>query len=273
MRQTKHNFPARASEFRGPGRTASGQGLIEASAGLVVISLVFVLLTCFAINTYSYMVYGSKLQIIANEVAKTVNNRTFWLGAKRPLFQRTGSSLSRTHERAQAYSDKLADMLGLPSHPVVEFADAPDESVTGVAFTKVTVSMPNTPLPYKISSVFPEAFTIRAFGIASEATEAPPAFIRLGFKLINNAGSDPTLGDQTQVCMIPAYGFQTDYRNPDGTYRNQNLGGTENNGDVVGNQPNAQDCLWAGINASPMPLRSDAPYISGPNNQQVRAFY
>ncbi len=266
MNKARNSFDARYGQLGGRGRGNRGQGLIEASVGLVITSLVFILLTCFAINTYSYMVYGTKLQIIANEVAKTVNNRTYWLGAKRPMFQRTGNGAQRTQERAQAYSDKLADILGLPVKPVVDMTSAPDESVPGIAFTKVTVSMPNVPLPYKIAHIFPSVFTINAFGIASEAVEAPPAFIRLGFQLINPSSSTPDVTPATQVVMLPAYGFQTDFGG------SQNLGGTQNNNDVVGNQPDARECLWAGINASPQPLRSDAPFVTGPDGQQIRTF-
>lgn len=248
-------------------RKAAGQGLFESVSGMVVVSMFFVLLAAFAVNTFSYMVYGSKVQIIANAVAKQVSNRTYWLGAKRPMFQRSGSGLARTRQMASDYAKKLGQVYGLPVTPDVHFADAADESVEGIAFTPVTVSMSQIPLPFAFKSIFPEFMSVSAVGIASEQIDAPPAFIRLGFKLTTPSASNPSVTDATQVVMLPAYGFQTDAGGM------QNLGGTQNNNDVVGNQPDPRGCLWAGINGAPdKPLCSTAPIITTPNGGYVKAF-
>lgn len=249
------------------GLRVSGQALVESAGALVIVSIIFVLLAAFGVNTYSYMVYGSKIQVIANAVAKQSSNRKFWLGAKRPLFQRSGSGLQARKDRANEYAKKLGEIYGLPITPVVTMPDEPDESVAGVAFTPVTVSMSEVPLPFNIARVFPQFLSVSAVGIATEQTDAPPGFIRLGFRLIDSSASNPSVTNATQVVMIPAYGFQTD-----SGLNVANLGGTQNNGDVVGNQPDARFCLWAGINGSPEPLRADAPYITGPNGQRVTSF-
>lgn len=249
---------------RKKGRRVNGSVLFESAAGMTVISIFLVLVSAFAVNTFSYMVYGAKIQVIANAVAKQVSNRTFWLGARRPLFQRTGSGLAKTRELANDYAKRLGEIYGLPISPVVTFPDAPDEQVNGIAFTPVTVSMSQIPLPFKFRSIFPEFFSVSAVGIASEQVDAPPAFIRLGFKLIDPSVSNPSVTNNTQVVMIPAYGFQTD-----SGLASANLGGTSNNNDVVGNQPDSRYCLWAGINGQ---LRSNAPYITGPNGKQILSF-
>jgi len=247
---------------------ASGQALVESAGAMVIVSIIFVLLAAFGVNTYSYMVYGSKIQIIANAVAKQSSNRKFWLGAKRPMFQRSGNGLQARRDRANAYAKRLGEIYGLPITPVVTIPDEPDESVAGVAFTPVTVSMSQVPLPFNMGRVFPQFLSVSAVGIASEQTDAPPGFIRLGFRLIDPSASNPSVTNATQVVMIPAYGFQTDTNTTSGP----NLGGTQNNSDVAGNQPDSRLCLWAGINGSPEPLRSNAPFITGPNGQQIKTF-
>ncbi len=247
-------------------RQSSGQVLIESAAAMTVGCLFFVLVTAFAVNTFSYMVYGSKVQIIANAVAKQVSNRTYWLGAKRPMFQRTGSGLQATKDMATAYAKRLGEIYGLPITPIVTIPDKADEQIEGVAFTPVTVSMAQIPLPFQFRAIFPDFFSVSAVGIASEQVDAPPAFIRLGFKLIDPSVSNPSVTNATQVVILPAYGFQTDATGQ------QNLGGTQNNNDVVGNQPNASKCLWAGINGSPEPLRSNAPYVTGPDGKRILSF-
>lgn len=244
-------------------RRASGSVLFESAAGMAIVSVFLVLVTAFAVNTFSYMVYGSKIQIIANAVAKQVSNRTYWLGAKRPQFQRSGSGLQKTKELAAEYAKRLGEIYGLPISPIVSFPSEPDEAVPGVAFTPVTVSMSQIPLPFQFRSIFPEFFSVSATGIATEQVDAPPAFIRLGFKLIDPSVSNPSVTNATQVVMLPAYGFQTD------TTGVQNLGGTQNNNDVVGNQPDPRGCLWAGVNGQ---LRSTAPYITGPDGKQILSF-
>ena len=251
------------------GRTAKstranrGSVLLESAAGMVIISTFLVLVVAFGVNAFSYMVYGSKIQIIANAVAKQVSNHTYWLGAKRPLFQRTGSGLQKTRTMANDYAKRLGEIYGLPMQPLVTFPDQPDEQVAGVAFTPVTVSMSQIPLPFKFRAIFPEFMSVSATGIASEQVDAPPAFIRMGFKLIDPSISNPSVTNATQVVILPAYGFQTD------TTGMQNLGGTQNNNDVVGNQPDPRACLWAGINGQ---LRSNAPYITGPGGKRVLSF-
>ncbi|MBX9690366.1 MAG: hypothetical protein K2X27_26870 [Candidatus Obscuribacterales bacterium] len=244
-------------------RNTKGQALVESAAAMLVVSIFFVALAAFAVNTFSYMVYGSKIQVIANAVARQVSNRTYWLGALRPQFQRSGKGLESQKEKANEYAKKLGEIYGLPVTPIVTFPDAPDESVEGVAFTPVTVSMAEIPLPFQFSKLFPQFLSVSATGIASEQVDAPPGFIRMGFKLIDPSTSNPAVTDATQVVILPAYGFQTDFGGV------QNLGGTQNNNDVVGNQPDAAQCLWAGVNGQ---LRSNAPYISGPDKQQILSF-
>lgn len=247
-------------------RANKGSVLFESAAGMIVVSTFLVLVSAFAVNVFSYMVYGSKIQVIANAVAKQVSNHTYWLGAKRPLFQRSGNGLKKTRDMANDYAKRLAEIYGLPVTPIVTFPDQPDEQVKGVAFTPVTVSMSQVPLPFQIRAIFPEFLSVSATGIASEQVEAPPAFIRMGFQLINPSVSNPSVTNATQVVILPAYGFQTD------TTGVQNLGGTQNNNDVVGNQPDSRFCLWAGINGSPAPLRSNAPFVTGPNNRSILSF-
>jgi hypothetical protein len=250
-------------------RLCAGYALAESACAMIIISAAFVLLVAFGVNAYSYMVYGTKIQIIANAVAKQVSNRTYWLGAKRPMFQRQGNGLRETRDQANSFAAKLGQIYGLPMTPVVTIPDDPDESVDGVAFTPVTVSMSQVPLPFAITKVFPQFLSVSAVGISSEQKEAPPAFIRLGFQLIDPSVSNPSVTNATQVVMLPAYGFQTDAPS---TGVGQNLGGTANNNDVVGNQPDARKCLWAGINGSPQPLRSNAPYITTPDGRYINAF-
>ncbi|MBX9690365.1 MAG: hypothetical protein K2X27_26865 [Candidatus Obscuribacterales bacterium] len=243
-------------------RSKAGLTLAGTAAGMLTFTIVFVLITVLGVNSYAYVEYSQKLQTVAEEVAKRVNGQNYFLGAKRPKFQTSGTKAEKTAALAATTAKAFATAMGIPSSADIEV----EIKSADADLTKVEITATNVPLPYDLAGVLPKIVELKATGVSTDASEAPPAFIRLGFKLIDPSSSNPAVTDATQVVMLPAYGFQTDFGGV------QNLGGTQNNNDVVGNQPNAEKCLWAGVNASPDPLRSNAPYISGPNNQQILTF-
>ena len=248
-------------------RSNRGAALASVSAGLVAASMLCLLICALCLNGYSFYSYNNKAQVIAEEVAKLLGRRSFFLGAARPQFQTSRGSVDNTSALAQRYAEHLAEVLQLPSESRPEIKLIANElQDKNLSMTRVQVSFKRVPLPANIAGVLPGIVDITALGVATGGSEAPPAFIRFGFKLIDPSQSNPSVTDATQVVMLPAYGFQTD------TSGIQNLGGTQNNNDVVGNQPDSANCLWAGINASPEPLRSNAPFVSGPDGKQVTAF-
>lgn len=261
--RAKLNYSSRSNN-----RAAAGTTLALTAAGLVVASIVFLLVTIFTLNVYAYVQYSYKIQMVADEVAKRVGARTFFLGAQRPLFQRSGNALEETKAIAVSTATEMSKILSLPPNASIE-VDVPEAeaSVDGISISRATVTWTDVPLPFNISGIFPKMVNIAAIGVSTEASEAPPAFIRFGFRLIDPSASNPSVTNATQVVMLPAYGFQTD-----AAIGSANLGGTQNNNDVVGDQPDARECLWAGINGSPAPLRSNAPFITRPDGSHVTAF-
>lgn len=248
------------------GRANNGATLAGVAAVLSVASIMCLLICTLCLNAYAYYDYTGKAQVIAEEVAKLVGRRSYFLGAQRPQFQSSQSGQSK--ELAQRYAEHLADVMHIPSSAGIKVDVLSNElQDSNLSMTKVKVELQNVSLPADVAGVLPKMTDIKAVGIASGASEAPPAFIRFGFKLIDPSQSNPSVTNATQVVMLPAYGFQTD-----SGLNFANLGGTANNNDVAGNQPDPSACLWAGINASPEPLRSNAPFVSGPNGKQVTAF-
>lgn len=243
-------------------RNQKGQGLIEGVCGLVTVLSVFVLLTAFGVNMYAISSDAAKVQIVANETAKRINDLYFWYGAKRPLFQRlknhdgsgTGNlsgpaigggthKISESQKNAVTYAQQLCKNLGLPSEGLdVRFSDP---VVKGeFEYTKVVVSGIQRKVPFNIKGVFPSSMKLSAVGVAVQATSPPPAFIRLGYNLISGDTVNPSdTSNVTQVAILPSYGFQTDA--PEGA---ANLNGETNN-KFIGSQPDPFYCGWNGINA------------------------
>lgn len=248
-------------------RKNNGFALSSVAAILTVASLFCFLICALSMNAYSFYNYNGKAQVIAEECAKLIGHKSYFLGARRPMFQTNRSAEGDTKKLAQEYAEHLAQVLHIPAEAKLTVKLLSNEiQEKNLSITKVEVELKDVPLPFNIAGVLPNIADLNAVGVATGESEAPPAFIRFGFKLIDPSQSNPSVTDATQVVMLPAYGFQTD------TTGIQNLGGTQNNNDVVGNQPDSQECLWAGINASPNALRSDAPFVSGPDGRQVKAF-
>jgi hypothetical protein len=251
-------------------RTSTGHALSFTAAAFVFGSMVMFAAIAFSVDAYKYREYNTRVQMIADEVAKLNDSRNFFLGARRPMFQVTGNNASQIIALSNQYAERLRVDLQLPPGTIVEVnsVDQQQSNDNSFTFTKVKLSCSRMRLPFDISGVLPGTASITAIGVACESSEAPPAFIRFGFRLIDPSASNPSVTAATQVVMLPAYGFQTDTN----TVRGANVGGTSNNNDVVGNQPDATKCLWAGINHSPVPLRSNAAYVSGPDGRQVTVF-
>lgn len=247
-------------------RKNNGATLAGVAAVLSVASVLFLLVAAVCLNGYAFYDYTGKAQVIAEEVAKLVGRRSYFLGAARPQFQ--AANAGESQKLAQSYAEHLADVLHIPHSAGINIKVLSNElQDSNLSMTKVQVELSNVSLPADIAGVLPKMADIKAVGVASGASEAPPAFVRFGFKLIDPSQSNPSVNDATQVVMLPAYGFQTD-----SGLNFANLGGTANNNDVAGNQPDPSACLWAGINASPDALRSNAPYVTGPDGKRITAF-
>lgn len=250
--------------FKERSRSNTGQSLIEGVCGLIVFLMVFVVLTAFGVNIYIYGAQAAKLQIVANETAKRINDLYYWYGAKRPQFQQlkahdgsgTGEStglaigggthrISQSQFDAISYARALCDKLGLPSAALdVRYSDTVDEG--DFEYTKVEITRNHLILPFGLNKVFPTLTTIKATGIAVQATSPPPGFIRFGYNLIHGDLVNPSdTTDVTQVSILPSFGFQTDLKSGSG---GPNVGGTDNNSNVVGSQPDDNLCTWNGLN-------------------------
>ncbi len=249
------------------GRSNTGAALSSTAAILTAASILFMLVAALCLDGYAYYSYHGKAQIIAEEVANLVGRRSFFLGAKRPQFQSSSDATKTTKALAKKYAEHLAEVLKIPYDSFTVEVLSNERTEDNLTVTKVSLAFTNVALPFSIPGAPGGKADLSATGVASGAAEDPPAFIRFGFKLIDPSQSNPSVTNATQVVMLPAYGFQTDATNQ------QNLGGTQNNNDVVGNQPDPRKCLWAGVNASgDHPLRSNAPYVSGAGGKQITAF-
>jgi hypothetical protein len=240
-------------------RSANGQGVTEGVCSSLFIVFIFTLLVVFAVDAYIYAVGSAKMQLVANEAARVFRDNDRWNGALRPVFQRFDTEQIAHHEEtANACANAVAKELGLTNLPGLsgslylsrfEHHYVTHSDGRFSEFIKVTFTMPYFNLPYKIAGLFPGVLSLNASAVTAQTTEPPPAFIRLGYKLISADPSNPANNTTvTQVCILPSYGFQTDPASDSIAPKNLGLNGANN--DVVGNAPDDRYCGWNGLNVA-----------------------
>lgn len=243
------NFSAR--------RNRKGQGLIEGVAISVATASLFSLLVAFAVNVYVSCTASAKLQVVANEASKVFRDNDIWNGAQRPEFQRTDTEqITHKEGTANECANAIAKEMGLITNltPQIylskfEFKVVNHDDGRTSEFARCTFTMPLFNLPYKFAGLFPGVLSLNAVGIATQTTEPPPAFIRLGYNLTEGDQIDSNHStDVTQVCILPSYGFLTDPPEPGSIAAN--LGLNQANADVAGSHPDDRFCGWNGLNVA-----------------------
>lgn len=244
-------------------RAGKGQSLFAGACGLILMVLFFGVVVALGVNSFVYGSTRAKLQLAANEGAGKVNRNIYWNGAQRPLFQR--SKTTKITKDVEDYTKAICGELGLDANQITVTVDSLGDN----GYSQVTVALSHLNLPYALAGALPGIASVSAIGISTEGTEPPPAFLRLGYNLIKGDTINPeNTTDVTQVCILPSYGFETDLKTGSGA---AGLGGTDNNSDVVANQPDDRYCAWNGINVDwkGQPSNQIARLIAAPPKKKL----
>ena len=182
--KSKHRLNATKS------RKQSGQALAESAVSLVMFSIIFVLVAAFAVNTYYYMSYMSRMESVAAQAAKVFEGNKYFLGMIRQSFDATKAS-----DNALSTAKSMASTIGLPEPSSVTFDD------TNPDFVVCTMQVPLT-VPFALSS-FPPLLTLTAKGIAANSSDStnPPAVFAIQAPSTESGHTGDMVG-----AMMPAYG-------------------------------------------------------------------
>ncbi len=183
-------------------RDCAGQGLIESACGLVIIVLVFVLLVAFGVNTYAAITYGTKLQIVAMETARVLDDERLWLGVKRPDY-----NAETSQNKAREVGKVVGSQIGLDG-PNITFVF--DEVAVGTGdfggeVTVVTASLGTAPLPFNLG-VYPTGIPVSSKAASARNTVQPYAVFDIDAPGVTADGTP--VGTKSAV-RIPCYGFFT----------------------------------------------------------------
>lgn len=181
-------------------RNVRGQALVESACGLVVITIVFVLLVGFGINTYAALTFGTKLQIVAMETARVLDDERLWLGVQRPDYE-----ASVSQQKAETVGAVVADKLGLDGKSVTfafeEVGVKNGDEELG-RMTVVTASIGLAKLPFELG-VFPTGIPVSATAASARGTVQPYAVCDIDAPIKREGGAT---GPKDGV-RIPVYGF------------------------------------------------------------------
>jgi hypothetical protein len=183
-------------------RRRTGQALIESAVGMVFTSTLFVLLASFSVNAYFAYQLNASLRTVAQETAKVVQAKRYWLGRLRP----DAPSPDQTQAMARQVATTLCQKLRLPvssSDPFSNFSVAIDASPSDpIDFVTVNLEVRNIALPYAGGTVFPSVIALSASGAAAQPHEDP-------YAVLNIDAQDPANSNQRLGVQIPVYGYFT----------------------------------------------------------------
>jgi hypothetical protein len=175
-------------------RKASGQGLAEGAAILVLLMAVFVGCLTLLFNISVVMSEQQKMQVAATQAAQYIMGKRYWLGAKR-----TDYDAAETSTTAQSIADSVLQSLHLP--PCSSFY-ANDEAVeNGITVTTVTLGV--TGLPLMNGASLPIQLSASSAATTSQD-------ITQGWRVVSIQCADPNNPqDQTQwrTAMVPCYNY------------------------------------------------------------------
>lgn len=179
--------------------SCTGQALVETACGMVVVTIVFVLLVMFGLNTFFAFKYSADVKIIATEAAKIVLTNKYWLGMRRPDYNPDESV-----EKARVVANTLASKLGIASVEIVEFNQ--DETPDGDIIS-IRVKADGLPLPYA-TKVFAPFLSFAATGVSVQPRSQVYACCDIAAKQPGQPNANVF-----DVVRVPAFGFSRNTAN------------------------------------------------------------
>jgi len=175
-------------------RRATGQGLVEGTAALVLLLTIFIGCLMFLLNVSVVMSEQQKIQVAATQAAQYIIGRRYWLGA-----QRTDYDAEETATTARSIADSVLKSLHLPASSSFSAQDEPADN--GITVTTVTVGV--TGLPLMNGASLPVQLTASSASTTSQD-------ITQGWRAVSIQCADPNNPqDQTQwrTAMVPCYNY------------------------------------------------------------------
>ncbi len=154
-------------------RRPSGQALAEGTAALVLLTAIGVGMLLLILNTTIMGSYYEKLHIIANESAKYMVTDQYWLGMERRDYDPAKSAAN-----ARAVADGMLNAVGLGKTLAGEagFKVTPGTVTVGAGAEARTYNISRVDIGVGglmlAGGMFPTGITLRASGIASNASES-----------------------------------------------------------------------------------------------------
>lgn len=196
-------------------RRSSGQAIVEGTVMAVVLTLLSVGLLLMIFNTTVLGNYQLKLQMVATETAKQINQQRYWLGMERPHGTEAGQWDKDTCNRNAAIAaGYMAQAVGLIAPDVdpetkVDIGEPQEVEMTigndTVTLTQVTVKIKDLPLFTGGTNYIPSSISLQAVGMACDASASPGGVAILHFM-------DPAHPNMSKAIRIPAY--CATYQNP-----------------------------------------------------------
>jgi len=180
--------------IRSQTRRASGQGLAEGAAILVLLMAIFVGTLMLLLNVSVVLSEQQKIQVAATQAAQYIMGRRYWLGA-----MRTDYDAAEAATTAQSIADSVLRSLHLPPSSSFSANDEPAEN--GITVTTVTVGV--TGLPLMNGATLPMQLCASSASTTSQD-------ITQGWRAVSIQCADPNNPqDQTQwrTAMVPCYNY------------------------------------------------------------------
>jgi hypothetical protein len=175
-------------------RGASGQGLAEGAAILVLLMAIFIGCLSLLLNLSVVMSEQQKIQVAATQAAQYIMGRRYWLGA-----MRTDYDAAEAATTARSIADSVLQSLHLPPSSSFSANDEPAEN--GITVTTVTIGV--TGLPLMNGASLP-------IQLCASSASTTSQDITQGWRAISIQCADPNNPqDQTQwrTAMVPCYNY------------------------------------------------------------------
>jgi len=191
-------------------RKASGQGLVESTAGLCIILPIGMFMICGFVNVFAMMLNGSKLNFIAMEAVKYRQEHVYWLGMRR---QDDGSLKDRADQTAAKMAVQMAKSMGIGlSIENVKFNEREVPAAEGelpITMEECSLTPNGINLPFAGIPGFKSFFNPSVKVAVAEAPVPPPCAFILDVNYQPGKGdleqTNNPMGSNTGI-LVPAYG-------------------------------------------------------------------
>jgi hypothetical protein len=120
-------------------RKAHGQGLVEGSVGLILVTMGIVLGTILLMCTGFAINYKAKLQHVAEQASAFVQSKKYWIGTVRDDYNEASA-----FEKGKQVANEMLGLMGLPAAEQVTFETV---KIDGIDYIKTTISCSNLAIP------------------------------------------------------------------------------------------------------------------------------